>query len=181
MNRFMITISLVLFASSILQGYPKRERLYEVMRRVIQITREKRSDNTDSNVILIENLATYNKIVLRAGRKPVVLRVFTEKNESYKKTKEVFQKVSDAYQGRVVFAAMDLPEKQQSNPEMFQILSRIMLLTGVKKVELPAFMFYRMGLPHMPAPIVHGVHTYDNLVSIINKKFPSIIHNDNKE
>lgn len=180
MNRFMITISVILCASNILQGYPKRERLYEVMRRVVPITREKRSNNTDSNVIVVENLATYNKIVLHAGNKPVVLRVFTQKNPNYKTTKAIFQKVSDAYQGKVVFAAMDLPEQQQANPEIFKILSSIMLMTGVKKVELPAFLFYRMGLPHMPAPIVHGVHTFDNLKTIIDKKFPSIAHNDKK-
>jgi thiol-disulfide isomerase/thioredoxin len=174
-----MAISVVLFAGTALQGYPKRERLYEVMRRVIPIMREKRIDNTDSNVIVVDNLAMYNKVVL-AGQKPVVLRVFTQKNPHYKKTKEIFQKVSDAYQGKVVFAAMDLPEEQQSNPEIFKILSSIMLMTGVKKVELPAFLFYRMGLPHMPAPIVHGVHTYENLVAIIDKKFPPIAHNDKK-
>ncbi|MBX9831317.1 hypothetical protein K2X40_05140 [Candidatus Babeliales bacterium] len=133
---------------------------------------EKKPDKSDSAVVAIEGLQAYQAEVLKASlEQPVVLKIYSNKSSESKKMIPVFQKVAEKFNSRVKFASMDLLSEQDTNKENYHIVFNLMAMLHIRQMNMPVFVFFFKGNLHLPAPIIQGFLTEENLEDQIKTRF----------
>lgn len=144
------------------------------------ITIEKRADGSLSNVISINGKQAFVTGLIKASiLKPVVIFVYSAASTDSEKMKPIFHQVADLFNGKVIFASIDLLAKKNDVLENQQILAQIMHNENIKRLDLPLFLFIKDAALYTPAhlapAILQGVYTKENLAQFVqNKYFPSL-------
>ena len=136
-----------------------------------KLTYEKRkNDNSESNVVMIDGFNQFQQIVINGSiQKPVVVKLFSSENGDSKKVAPVFQGVADTLGHSVLFVAINIladsgGEASENNQLVFQIMMRY----GLKRLDLPAFLFFKEAM--LVPPMKQGFDTEENLVAFIKNK-----------
>lgn len=133
---------------------------------------EKRADASDSTVVKIEGMQAYQTEVLQASQtQPVILKIFSNKSSESQKMIPVYQKVAEKFTSQIKFASMDLLSDQDAKKENYQIIFNLMAMLHIKQMNMPIFVFFFKGSLHLPAPIIQGFLTAENLEDQIKQRF----------
>ncbi|QQR49093.1 conjugal transfer protein TraF [bacterium] len=133
---------------------------------------EKRADASNSSVVKIEGIQAYKTDILQASQtQPVILKIFSNKSSESQKMVPVYQKVADKFNTQIKFASMDLLSDQDTKKENYQIIFNLMAMLHIKQMNMPIFVFFFKGNLHLPAPIIQGFLTAENLEDQIKQRF----------
>jgi hypothetical protein len=140
---------------SFLYSYVPKSLLFEDF----LVSRQKRSDGSGSNVLLIKDVASFYREVIRSAR-PTVVRIVTGREDP--SLAFSYQEVADQFVGRVVFVNANISK-------ISNIVNAIMVRFRMRSVTLPLVMFFSSGA--LVPTILSGVVSKEKLVRLINKLF----------
>jgi thiol-disulfide isomerase/thioredoxin len=136
-----------------------------------KLTYEKRkNDNSESNVVIIDGFNQFQQIVINGSvQKPVVVKLFSSENVDSKKVAPVFQGVADTLGHSVLFVAINiLADSGEGASENNQLVFQVMVHYGLKRLDLPAFLFFKGAM--LVPPTKQGFDTEENLVAFVKNK-----------
>jgi len=125
----------------------------------------------DSRVIEINSVDQFNRKVLKEScSRPVVVKIYTTHNPDSQRVQPHFQEVAEAFGEQVTCAALDSIKQHEV---VMQLQQQYKL--DLTQLSLPLFLFYKEGglyaPDHLPATMVQGYHTRENLIELIQRKF----------
>ncbi len=142
------------------------------------IAYEKRADGLQSNVRAINGISDFDQHVLKASwHRPVVIKVFSSASFSsdIQNMHQIFLGVADLFKENVIFVSVDTFARTNDEFENEQIIEKIKKQAHLLSIKQPFLIFLKNGALYtpeqLPAPVLQGLFTEDELVSFIKTKF----------
>lgn len=140
------------------------------------ISLERNKKGHCSTVVSINGVAAFNRYVILASfKKPVIVKICSERSQESLKVKQSFQQASSAFLGKASFIACDIFDQINDFSENYNVIMQVMGRENITQLSLPLFLFYKDGVlyrpEHLPAAMLHGFYTKENLEAFINRKF----------
>jgi len=129
-----------------------------------------------STVVSINGVRAFNRnVILASFKKPVVVKICSEQSQESVKVKKGFQEAAGQFLGKVSFIACDVFDQFNDFSENYNVIMQVMGRENITQLNLPLFLFYKDGVlyrpDHLPAAMLHGFYTKENLETFINRKF----------
>lgn len=140
------------------------------------VTLERNKKGLCTTVVSINGVRAFNKnVILASFKKPVVLKICSEKSTESVRVKKDFQQAAEKFLGKVSFIACDIFDQINDFSENYNVIMQVMEREHVKELRLPLFLFYKDGVLHrsdqMPAVMLHGFYTKENFQNFVTRKF----------
>ena len=137
----------------------------------VSLSFEKGSDDKESDVLVINGVSQfYQGVIQHSKTKPVIVKICASNSQDSNKIKPIFQDTAKKMKDSVTFVAMDLFDRNEENPENYQIVIKLMLAAGVSRLALPTLLFFRDGRLVKPDPVTQGFLPMDELAKTIEVK-----------
>jgi len=170
MNTFCIFIFFMIFYSDIFCHIERDEfGLFDKVigpnsgNRAYTLFENRPGRQEESLVFDIQNQEQFARLVIKNSFfKPVVLKIYSPLALDYDKGLPIFQNLADNFDGKVIFAGLDVSK----NSDIFMQIS---MFYGLKKIQLPLFLFYQFGKVKMP--FLAGFQPKNSLSSQIERFF----------